>query len=122
MVISRFDYFEVLLCRLYSFRMLMKAIKEVFVFLNCFLCSIFNNTINLCFNIATNFQFCRVSFCVANGKESSVVSDSIPFYKLHCVPRHIWGHGFVKVGDTDLKWQFRVSWCEIINDSIITII
>ena len=62
--------------------MLMKAIKEVFVFLNCFLCSIFNNTINLCFNLATNFQSCRVSFCVANagnGKESSVVSDSIPF-------------------------------------------
>jgi hypothetical protein len=40
----------------------------------------------------------------------------------HCVPRHIWGHGFVKVGDTDLKRRFQVSWCEIINYSIITII
>ena len=33
----------------------------------------------------------------------------------HRVPRHIWGHGFVKVGDTDLKRRFQVSWCEIIN-------
>jgi hypothetical protein len=40
----------------------------------------------------------------------------------HRVPRHIWGHGFVKVGDTDLKRRFQVSWCEIINYSIITII
>jgi len=39
----------------------------------------------------------------------------------HRVPRHIWGHGFVKVGDTDLKRRFQVSWCEIINYSIITI-
>jgi hypothetical protein len=38
------------------------------------------------------------------------------------IPRHIWGHGFVKVGDTDLKRRFQVSWCEIINYSIITII
>ena len=37
-------------------------------------------------------------------------------------PRHIWGHGFVKVGDTDLKRRFQLSWCEIINYSIITII
>ena len=40
----------------------------------------------------------------------------------HRVPRHIWGHGFVKVGDTDLKRRFQVSWCEIINYSINTII
>ena len=31
------------------------------------------------------------------------------------------GHGFVKVGDTDLKRRFQVSWCEIINYSIIKI-
>ena len=37
----------------------------------------------------------------------------------HRVPRHIWGHGFVKVEDTDLKRRFQVSWCEIINNSII---
>ena len=41
---------------------------------------------------------------------------------LHRVPRHIWGHGFVKVGDMDLKRRFQVSWREIINYSIITII
>jgi hypothetical protein len=41
---------------------------------------------------------------------------------LHRVPRHIWGHGFVKVGDTDLKRRFQVSWCLIINYIIITII
>ena len=40
----------------------------------------------------------------------------------HRVPRHIWGHGFVEVGDTDLKRRFQVSWCEIINYSISTII
>ena len=33
-------------------------------------------------------------------------------FQFHRVPRHIWGHGFVKVGDTDLKRQFQVSWCE----------
>jgi hypothetical protein len=43
-------------------------------------------------------------------------------YQGHRVPRHIWGHGFVKVGDTDLKRRFQVSWCEIINYSISTII
>ena len=42
--------------------------------------------------------------------------------QLHRVPRHIWGHGFVKVGDTDMKRRFQGSWCEIINYSIITII
>jgi hypothetical protein len=40
----------------------------------------------------------------------------------HRVPRHIWGHGVVKVVNTDLKRRFQVSWCEIINYSIITII
>ena len=40
----------------------------------------------------------------------------------HRVSGHIWGHGYVKVEDTDLKRQFQVSWCEIINYSIITII
>jgi hypothetical protein len=52
--------------------------------------------------------------------------QSVSMYKknllFHRVPRHIWGHGFVKVGDTDLKRRFQVSWGEIINCSIITII
>ena len=54
-----------------------------------------------------------------NSSESSILKDLS-----HRVPRHIWGHGYVKVGDTDLKRQFQVSWCEIINYiySIITII
>ena len=46
----------------------------------------------------------------------------IYMFLLHRVPRHIYGHGFVKVWDTDLKRRFHVSWCEIINYSIITII
>ena len=40
----------------------------------------------------------------------------------HRVPRHIWGHGFVKVGDTDLKRRLQGSWGGIINYSISTII
>jgi hypothetical protein len=81
----------------------MKAIKEVFVFLNCFLCSIFNNTINLCFNLATNFQSCRVSFCVANagnGKEVQLSRTLSPLQITLCPPSHLgtWlceggGHG-----------------------------
>jgi hypothetical protein len=41
------------------------------------------------------------------------------------VPRHIWPEDMAllkKVGDTDLKGRFQVSWCEIINYSISTII
>jgi hypothetical protein len=48
--------------------------------------------------------------------------DNKHFVDTHRVPRHIWGHGFVNVGDTDLKRRFQVSWSEIINHSIITII
>jgi hypothetical protein len=70
--------------------------------------------------------YCDISSAVtSNGHVSEFshwgeVSDKRP--SVHRVARHIWGHGFVKVGDTDLKRQFQVSWCEIINYSIITII
>ena len=50
------------------------------------------------------------------------LTDLFCLHVSHRVPRHLWGHGFAKVGDTDLKRRFQVSWCEIINYSIITII
>ena len=69
-------------------------------------------------------QGCKNIYVVNTVRLEEIrMSDlQIEVYHEHRVPRHIWGHGFVKVGDTDLKRRFRVSWCEIINYNIITII
>jgi hypothetical protein len=43
------------------------------------------------------------------------LDEILKLFLKHRVLRHIWGHGFVKVRDTDLKRRFQVSWCEVHN-------
>jgi hypothetical protein len=62
--------------------------------------------------------------CIKRGAMSQDSLIKMPFPCVHVVcdqehrvPRHIWGHGFVKVGDTDLINFSLLFFCSLISNN-----